>query len=92
VDKYIEAFESENQTLQQENNQKMQDYLYFTSEEYIDKVAKQNLGLINPGEEVIVVTPELPSLQTEDGTDGGDLAKKPAPGNPQKWVEFFFGK
>jgi len=93
VDKYIESFESENQLLEQENNQKMQDYLYFTSEEYIDKIAKQNLGLVNPGEEVIVVTPDLPSLTTEDGTENlEDLAKKPEPTNPQKWVEFFFGK
>lgn len=92
VDKYIEAFESENQLLAQENDQKMQDYLYFTSEEYIDKIAKQNLGLVNSGEEVIVVTPELPNLQVEDGIDDGDLAKKPEPGNPRKWVEFFFGK
>lgn len=93
VDKYIETFESENYQLETENKQKMQDYLYFTSEEYIDKIAKQNLGLINPGEEVIIVSADLTVPQDGEGNlEDGDFAKKPEPGNPQKWVEFFFGK
>jgi len=41
VDKYIEAFETENAQIEEENRQKTEDYLYFTSEEYIDKIAKQ---------------------------------------------------
>ncbi|MFA6991690.1 MAG: septum formation initiator family protein [Candidatus Gracilibacteria bacterium] len=93
VDKYIETFESENSQLETENKQKMQDYLYFTSEEYIDKIAKQNLGLINPGEEIIVVAADLnPSKNIDDELEDGDFATKPEPSNPQKWVEFFFGK
>ena len=42
-----------------ENKQKTEDYLYFTSDEYIDKIAKQNLGLVNQGEEVIILSSNL---------------------------------
>ena len=59
IDKYIETFETENVALEMENLQKTEDFLYFTSEEYIDKIAKQNLGLINPGEEVLVISPDV---------------------------------
>src|SRR3989338_5814460 len=77
VDKYIENFENENALIEEENRQKNADYLYFTSEEYIDKIAKQNLGLVNPGEEIIILSTE--SLADDDaglGEDGsGDFAK-----------------
>lgn len=92
VDKYIEAFEMENSQLEAENRQKSEDYLYFTSEEYIDKIAKQNLGLINPGEEVIVVSPDV--FVAEDGTltnDDSAVAEKTL-SNPQRWLQFFFGR
>ena len=41
----------ENNLIELENRQKTEDYLYFI-EEYIDKIAKQNLGLVNSGEEL----------------------------------------
>src|SRR3989338_10453417 len=69
VDKYIETFEHENAEIEEENRQKNEDYLYFTSEEYIDKIAKQNLGLVNPGEEVIILSPDV--LNSEEVVDGG---------------------
>lgn len=93
VDKYIEAFEMENMGLEDENRQKTEDYLYFTSEEYIDKIAKQNLGLINPGEEVIIVAPDvLVSDSDEAGEDVDDYAHYSEMANWRKWVHFFFGR
>lgn len=59
IDSYIENFRLENLQIEEENKTKNADYLYFTSQEYIDKIAKQNLGLINPGEEIIVLSPEV---------------------------------
>ena len=67
--------------------------MYFTSEEYIDKIAKQNLGLINPGEEVIVLSPDV--LSDEIIVDEGietDFARYSGLSNPQQWWEFFFGE
>jgi len=56
IDTHIHNFEEKNATLREENLQKLDDYKYYTSSAYIDKIAKQNLGLVNPGEEVIVLT------------------------------------
>lgn len=93
VDKYIEQFEKENATIEAENKQKIEDYLYFTSEEYIDKIAKQNLGLVNAGEEVLILAPELAnSLTDEEAEAEGEFAKSYGKSNPQLWWEFFFGQ
>lgn len=92
VDKYIATFEEENARIEAENRQKTEDYLYFTSEEYIDKIAKQNLGLINQGEEVIIVSEAvLSEVAPEDLENGGGLARYKGMSNPQLWWSFFFG-
>ncbi len=92
VDQYIEEFERENTVIENENRQKTEDYLYFTSEEYIDKIAKQNLGLVNPGEEVIILSSNIPTLDNEDNLDSSlNLAKYSGMTNSQQWWSFFFG-
>lgn len=92
IDKYIEQFEEENKRIAMENAQRSADYEYYTSEQYIDKIAKQNLGLINPGEEVIVIAPEDKMLM-ENEAEAAEEARELsiyALSNPQKWWRFFF--
>jgi len=91
VDKYIENFEKDNLQLEKDNKQKTEDYLYFTSEEYLDKIAKQNLGLINNGEEVIILSPDALNEETLAESDSLVNAKKYQDTNPNKWLKFFFG-
>jgi cell division protein FtsB len=92
IDTYIETFRSENERIAKENTQKNDDYLYFTSEEYIDKIAKQSLGLVNSGEEVIVLSEDVLS-KNDEVLEGGteDFAKDTGLSNAQKWWKFFFG-
>ncbi|MBD3360871.1 hypothetical protein GF366_03665 [Candidatus Peregrinibacteria bacterium] len=92
VDKYIEAFEQENAQIEEENKQKTEDYLYFTSEEYIDKIAKQNLGMVNPGEEIIILSPDVLEEDISD-TEAVDknFATHSGKSNMEKWWSFFFG-
>jgi cell division protein FtsB len=91
VDRYIETFEKENAMIADENQRKTDDYLYFTSEQYIDKIAKQNLGLINPGEEVIIVSPESLGYGVESAPVAEeDYVPIKTRSNPQIWWEFFF--
>jgi len=96
VDRYIETFERENAMIADENQKKNDDYLYFTSQEYIDKIAKQNLGLINPGEEVIIVAPESLTYKVNSDQDSefdeasDDLSSYDPRSNPQIWWDFFF--
>lgn len=93
VDKYITAFDEENAQIEAENKQKTEDYLYFTSEEYIDKIAKQNLGLVNPGEEIIILAPDVLGEDggTESNADTGDFAVYSEDSNVKQWWKFFFG-
>ncbi|MBD3328390.1 hypothetical protein GF340_03740, partial [Candidatus Peregrinibacteria bacterium] len=55
IDVHIENFEKENARIEEENRRKSEDYDYYSSNAYIEKIAKQNLGLVNPGEEVIII-------------------------------------
>lgn len=40
-----------------------QDLEYFHSDQYKDKYAKENIGLINPGEHVIIITHDIEPMQ-----------------------------
>ena len=92
VDQYIEEFEKENSLIETENRQKTEDYLYFTSEEYIDKIAKQNLGLVNSGEEVIILSSNITLDETaEDENPANNFAKHAGMNNSAQWWNFFFG-
>jgi cell division protein FtsB len=94
IDKYVTQFEEENQRIAMENSQRSADYEYYVSRQYIDKIAKQNLGLINPGEEVIIIAPE-DKLITENQYESDEEAKMLsiyALSNPQKWWKFFFDR
>ncbi|MCC7432369.1 septum formation initiator family protein [Candidatus Peregrinibacteria bacterium] len=92
VDKIINEFEQENKQMEAENKKKVEDYEYFTSPNYIEKMAKQNLGLVNPGEKVIV----LPPNPSENSLQNSDLDDKNAAlaglTNEEKWWIFFFDR
>ncbi len=92
VDRYIEKFKAENLAIEEENRQKTENYLYFTSEEYIDRIAKQNFGLVNPGEEVIILSADILDDDVSSEHDyTGDFARKAGLTNSQQWKSFFFG-
>lgn len=91
VDRYIEQFEEENVTLEAEIARQNEDYLYFTSPEYIDKIAKQNLGLVNPGEQVIVLSADILDPDEMVSEVDADFAIFSGDSNPAKWWNFFFG-
>ncbi len=91
IEQHIAEFESRNEELRKENRKKLEDFQYYTSQEYIEKVAKTNLGLINPGEQVIIIPDEEFIILTE----GEDMAKineqiRNSWSNPKKWWMFFF--
>ncbi|MFA5842423.1 MAG: septum formation initiator family protein [Candidatus Gracilibacteria bacterium] len=91
IDTHIRNFEEKNTTLREENLQKLDDYKYYTSSAYIDKIAKQNLGLVNPGEEVIVLTQS--NTETLLATDVALEEQSRSMANwsiPKKWWTFIF--
>lgn len=58
IEKYIENLEQQNQNIVQENDSLRSDFEYYTSPQYKEKMAKQNQGLVNPGEKVLIVLEE----------------------------------
>lgn len=91
IDQHIEAFEVRNQRLAAEIEEKKGDAEYYSSEAYLDKVAKQSLGLVNPGEEVIVLPAEdSVTVSEEEIKKEQAIRKLREMSNPRKWWKFFF--
>ena len=91
IEQHIADFKERNAALKEDNQQKMDDLQYYISDEYIDKVAKQNLNLINPGEKVIVITDEdLVVLSQDEDTAALSEQIRQSWSNPKKWWKFFF--
>ena len=89
----IQDFKTENDMIAQQNKQKEADYSYYSSDAYIEKIAKQNLGLVNPGEQVIVIpstSQETAGGATADMTASDDTTGIKPLSNTQKWWNFFF--
>ncbi len=88
LDQIIAEYQNENTHIEQQNKKKTEDYDYFTSNNYIEKIAKQNLDLIRPGERVIV----MPKLDSDYIVQPNvDNSKNYAQmSNVQIWWSFFF--
>lgn len=91
IDVHVTNFEQKNEELLAENLQKLEDYKYYTSENYIDKIAKQNLGLVNPGEEVIILT-EADTLAFLESEENALIRQRQMANwsNAKKWWVFIF--
>lgn len=94
VDYHIKNFQTLNDKIASDNKKAAEDLLYYTSDQYIEKIAKQNLGLVNPGEEVIIISDDLLSQPVTDVSafEGGSekLSKYYNISNPRRWWKFFF--
>lgn len=95
VDKFIKTVEDENKSLEQTNADLIEDYEYYKSDSYKEKIAKQNFGLVRPGEEVIIITPEKEIYVAESPDDRALGMSKQYYynlSNPKKWFLFFFDR
>ncbi len=92
VDTFISNAEQENQRLEQENLLLSEEFDYYRSQRYKEKIAKQNFGLVRPGEEVIVVIPDQYRSDVTNEDRAEILTNKyyNSLSNPQKWYLFFF--
>jgi len=93
IDSTIKSFEERNTTLEEENLEKIDSYKYYTSDQYIEKIAKQNLGLINDGEQVIIIAQDDNDTVLEaEYEEAQTLALRNSWSNPRKWMEFFLNE
>jgi len=87
----IEKFESEIDHLAKMANQKPKDVLYYKSDEYKDKYAKESLNLLNPGEKVIIIPSDDVVITQEEISShikNPDILQLPY---KNQWWEYFFG-
>jgi len=93
IDIHIKQFEAENKRIEDENRKQSEDFEYFSSSAYIEKIAKQNLGLLNRGEEIIIIPGEAFD-EGVSGVESLDENERPYSGqsNPSKWWKFFFDR
>lgn len=90
----IDTFKNIIDHLAETADQKPADLKYLQSDQYKDRYAKENLGLLNPGEKLIIL-PD-PNRKVEQGpvqlmTDllsPDSVLNKP---NREQWQEYFFG-
>ena len=92
IDFHIKNFQAENKRIAEENRKKTEDLLYYTSDAYIDKIAKQNFGLINAGEEVIIIPEGEKIVIAENDPTQINYPSKSyfLLTNSQRWWKFFF--
>lgn len=75
----LEKIKEQNGLLKGTIDQGYRDLEYYESAQYKDKYAKENLGLVNPGEKALIITqaPENPDLHSED-TEAATLQREAA--------------
>ena len=93
VDRFIQQAEQDNVKLAQENASLSDDYDYYRSNAYREKIAKQNFGLVRPGEEVIVLAPDGTKFLTpQEKVLQANEQYYYSLSNPRKWFMFFFDR
>lgn len=93
IDQFIASVEEENAKLAQENAALAEDFEYYRSDAYREKIAKQNFGLVRPGEEVIILAPENKAyLTSEERVVSANREYYEHLSNPKKWFLFFFDR
>ncbi len=83
VDQEIEAIKQEIEEFQSKNQDLIEMLSYLESDSGQQEVARLNLGLKSPGEEVVVIE-GLDALSSEERLE--DVTKP----NWQKWIDYFF--
>jgi len=93
IDRFIETAAQENERLAEENKRLASDFEYYSSPEYKEKIAKQNFGLVRPGEEVIILAPERKQYVSPQER-AAEISQNyyNSLSNPQKWFLFFFDR
>lgn len=93
VDKFIQMAGDENKKLEQANQTLVEDYEYYSSDAYKEKIAKQNFGLVRPGEEVIIIGRDAKTYVSEEERVAEVSAEYyKGLSNPHKWYLFFFDR
>ena len=84
----IETLKKEIQEVEEKSEELKKGVSQAGSKEHLEKVAREQLGLKNPGEEVVVITKE----EEESSSSAEATEDKGSFWNPKKWWELIKGK
>ncbi len=89
LNQQAEALRQEIQELKVQNEQLQKEATFLESAEGLEKMAREELGLVKPGEVAIITIPS----KTEEKTDQSlsESRKRGVP-NWQRWWDIFFGR
>jgi cell division protein FtsB len=83
VRKEVEGLKVSIVQMQESNKELSEKIIYYQSSSYRERIARERMGLMKPGEQVIVILPEAKSKTVE--ADPEDALP-----NYEKWFNFFF--
>ncbi len=89
------AVERRIEELKRENRRMAQELEYYLSDEYIEKLAREELGLVRPGDVAVVIVPSdsrtsPPSMQIPTPVPTATPATREIP-TWQRWMSLFVG-
>ena len=90
IDLHIKAFIAENKRIEDENRKQIEDFEYYSSDSYIEKIAKENLGKVKSGEKVIIIPKDVFEDDSNSFVLDDDESAFSGLSNSQKWWLFFF--
>jgi cell division protein FtsL len=86
-----ERVRAEIAVLMDRNAQLRRQRAYLESNEYIERIAREELDLVKPGETaIVIVTPREQQRAQQQGIP--EPPAPPPPPNWQRWLEFFFAE
>ena len=65
---------------------------YYQSDEYKELAVRQRLGLVFPGEKVLILPPNTEAAKKLDNPTSSIIRTRPQPSNTQQWVDFLLGR
>jgi cell division protein FtsB len=97
-EKTLKEMEIANKGISQENDDKYRELDYYRSDQFKDKYAKVNLGLVNPGEHMLIITNPPPAERAASESGSALSAEREAkfmellrqmPVHEQWWLYLF---
>ena len=83
-EKQLQLMQLETQTLKLQNK-------YYQSDEYKELEVRRRLGLVAPGEKVLILPPNSAKAKASTKEKTTPVESVPAPSNVEQWVNFLFG-
>jgi len=90
INQKISSLEKELKEMEEENFELKNKILYYRTNAYKERLAREKLNLQKPGEIVVVIPDNLPTTEKKEKTSSKE-PKKETKKNYQKWWDYFFG-